>query len=125
MYGVTVDFRHHESLFRDTLDYPILMELAEANFKLVGEELPPPIVGGGGGVTDVGNVTWVTPSIQIGYRMSAARGHSREMAEATVTPEGISSALTATKVLCLTAYDLISNPDLLKQAKSYLEASLG
>jgi metal-dependent amidase/aminoacylase/carboxypeptidase family protein len=125
MYGVTVDFRHHESLFRDTLDYPILMELAEANFKLVGEELPPPIVGGGGGVTDVGNVTWVTPSIQIGYRMSSARGHSREMADATVTPEGISSALTATKVLSLTAYDLISNPDLLKQAKSYLEASLG
>lgn len=124
MYGATVDFRHHESLFRDTLDYPVLMDLAEANFKLVGEELPPPIVGGGGGVTDVGNVTWVTPSIQIGYRMSAARGHSREMADATVTPEGISSALMATKVLCLTAYDLIANPDLLRRARTHLGASL-
>lgn len=119
MYGATVEFRHHEQLFRDTLDYPLLMELCASNFKLIGEELPPPMPGGGG-VTDVGNVTWVTPAIEIGYEMSDARGHSREMADATITPHGIDSALKACKVLCLTAYDLVSQPELLKQAKEYL-----
>ena len=121
MYGVTVEFRHHESLFRDTLDYPVLMDLATANFELIGERLAEPVLGGGGGVTDVGNVTWVTPSIQVGYRMSTARGHSREMADATVTPEGISAALKATKVLCLTAYDLVSDPKYLEDARAHLE----
>ncbi len=121
MYGATVEFRHHEQLFRDTLDHPVLQDLCRANFELIGEELPPPIPGAGGGVTDVGNVTWVTPSIQIGYRMSDARGHSREMADATVTPQGIEAALMATKVLCLTAYDLVADPEMLQRAKDYLK----
>lgn len=120
MYGATVEFKHHEQLFRDTLDHPILQDLCRANFELIGEEVPPPIPGAGGGVTDVGNVTWVTPCIQIGYKMSDARGHSREMADATVTPAGIDAALKATKVLCLTAYDLVSKPELLREAREYL-----
>lgn len=41
-----------------------------------------------------------------GYRAASARGHSREIAESTLTPEGIAAALTAAKVLALTAYDL-------------------
>ncbi|MEX0973916.1 MAG: amidohydrolase [Bacillota bacterium] len=123
-YGVTVEFRHHESLFRDTLDYPVLMDLCKANFELVGEQLPAPLPLAGGGVTDVGNVTWVTPSIQIGYRATTARGHSREMADSTVTPEGISAALTAVKVVCLTAYDLVADPKHLERARAHLNASL-
>ena len=123
--GATVEFRHHENLFRDTLDYPVLMDLAEANFRYVGEEVPPPVQHAGGGVSDVGNVSWVTPCIQIGYRAASARGHSREMAEATVTSEGISAALMAAKVLALTAFGLAAEPELLKGAKGYLEQRLG
>lgn len=124
-HGATVEFRHHEPLFRDALDYPVLMDLCKANFELIGEEVPPPPRVAGGGVTDVGNVTWVTPCIQVGYLASDARGHSREMADATVTPRGISAALTAAKVLSLTAYDLVSDPSLLGKAKDFLAAKRG
>ena len=123
--GATVEFRHHENLFRDTLDYPVLMGLAEDNFRYLGEEVPAPIPHAGGGVSDVGNVSWVTPCIQIGYRATSARGHSKEMADSTVTPEGISAALVAAKVLALTAFDLAAEPELLKRAKGYLEQRLG
>jgi len=99
---------------------PKVKRCAEGAAAMYGEEVPPPIPGAGGGVTDVGNVTWVTPCIQIGYKMSDARGHSREMADATVTPAGIDAALKATKVLCLTAYDLVSKPELLREAREYL-----
>jgi len=123
-HAATVEFRHHEPLFRDTLDYPVLMGLARENFEYLGEEIPPPPPLAGGGVTDVGNVTWITPCIQIGYRATTARGHSREMAESTVMPHGITAALTTAKVLALMAWDLVANPALLEQAKNHLDASL-
>lgn len=122
-YGTTVEFRHHEPLFRDTLEYPVLAELCRNHFLDLGEELPPPLTGGGG-VTDVGNVTWVTPCIQIGYRIGGARGHSKELADETVTPEGIAACLAAAKVLALTASDLVTQPGLLEQAKDYLSDRL-
>lgn len=123
-HGATVEFRHHEPLFRDTLDYPLLMDLARRNFEYVGEDVPPPPGTAGGGVTDVGNVTWVTPCIQIGYRATSARGHSREMADSTVTGEGISACLMATKVLALTAVDLAVDRLSLREAQDYLKQSL-
>jgi amidohydrolase len=120
--GAKVEFRHHESLFRETLHYPVLIELAKKNFEYVGLEVPPPLPTSGGGVTDVGNVTWVTPSIQIGFRISGARGHSVELADATVKPEGIAGAIAAAKVLALTAYDLVREPDRLEEAKVFLRS---
>jgi amidohydrolase len=124
-HAATPEFRHHEPLFRETLEYPVLADLAKRNFEYLGEEIPPPPPLAGGGVTDVGNVTWVTPCIQVSYRATSARGHSREMAESTLTPEGIAAALTAAKVLALTAHDLAANPALLQQAKKHLAEHCG
>lgn len=118
-HRVTVEFNHHEPMFRETLEYPALRELARKNFEYLGQRVPPPGQGGGG-VTDVGNVTWVTPCIQIGFDMTEARGHSREMALSTVTPRGIQGALTAAKVLALCAADLICDPGILLECKEHL-----
>ncbi|HHX29520.1 MAG TPA: M20 family metallopeptidase [Firmicutes bacterium] len=123
--GCTVEFRHHEMLFRDTLDYPVLQEVCSKNFAYVGAELPPRDEGyAGGGVTDVGSVTWVTPAIQIGFNSTSARGHSVEMADSTVTPRGIDAAVMAAKVLALSAYDIVVEPHLLAEAKAYLKERL-
>lgn len=123
--GCTVDFRHHENLFRDTLDYPVLQEICKKNFEAIGLEIPPREDVSGGGVTDVGSVTWVTPSIQIGFNSTSARGHSTEMADSTITPMGIDAAVAAAKVLALSAFDLVAEPALLAQAKAYLKEQLG
>lgn len=122
--GCTVEFRHHEYLFRDTLDYPMLQDICTDNFNYVGLEVPPLEDRAGGGVSDVGNVSWVTPSIQIGFKSTSARGHSIEMAESTVSAEGIDAAVAAAKVLALSAFDVVSNPSLLDEAKAYLKESL-
>jgi amidohydrolase len=123
--GCTVDFRHHEMLFRDTLDYPVFQEVCAKNFEYVGAEIPPRDEDHtGGGVTDVGSVTWVTPAIQIGFNSTSARGHSVEMADSTVTPRGIDATVLAAKVLALSAYDIATQPDLLAQAKAYLKERL-
>lgn len=116
--GAGVEFRHHESLFPETLEHPVLAEIARRNFAFLGESLSPPPEGGG--VTDVGAVTWVIPCIQIGYAMTEARGHSRELADDTVTPRGIDATLMAAKVLALSALDVASNREALASAWEHL-----
>jgi amidohydrolase len=123
-YGATVELRHHEPLFRETLEHPLLQEIARRNFESLGETVPPPVVGAGGGVTDVGGVTWVTPCTQIRFAMTDARAHSKEMADDTITPRGIDATLMAAKVLALSALDLAYNPALLQQARDYLTQML-
>lgn len=114
----TVEWRHHELLFKECLQHPVLQELALRCFGLLGEEVPTPPEGGGGGTTDVGAVTWACPTLQFGYKISDARGHSREMAEATVTPHGIAQTVMAAKVMALMATELVLRPELLARARA-------
>ena len=118
--GATVEFKHYEPLFRETVEYPVLKNLAEKYFKYLGQDIPQPAPNGGG-VTDVGSVTWETPCIQIGFGMTDARGHSREMADATITPKAVDATLMASKVMALSAMELVLEPNLLQQAKQYLD----
>ncbi len=118
--GARVEIRHHEPLFRETLEHPILRDIAKRNFAYLGESIPPPPDGAGGGVTDVGGVTWVTPCVQIRFAMTSARPHSKEMADDTVTSRGIEATLVAAKVLALSALDLAWNPGALEEARDYL-----
>jgi amidohydrolase len=120
--GASVELRHHEPLFRETLEHPVLTDIVRRNFQSLGESVPPPPEGGG--VTDVGSVTWVIPCIQIGYAMTSARGHSREMADDTVTQSGIDATLLAAKVLALSALDLVYTPTALEEAWSYLRRAV-
>lgn len=119
----TVEWRHHELLFKECLQHPILQDLAQRYFGEVGEEVPPPPEGAGGGTTDVGAVTWACPSMQIGYRIGDARGHSRELADATITPHAIGQTLKAAKILAGMAAELLLRPELLAEAWGYLRES--
>ena len=58
--GAKVEFKHYEPLFRETLEHPVLRDLARKNFEYLGETLPDPEPNTGGGVTDVGSVTSVS-----------------------------------------------------------------
>jgi len=120
--GANVEFRHYEPLFRETLEHPVLASIVADNFGYLGQELPKPEPEDGGGVTDVGNVTWETPCIQISFATTDARGHSREMANDTVTPRAIEATLTAAKVMALSAFDLLYFPGRLEEAQNYLRA---
>jgi len=117
--GAKVELKHYEPLFRETLEHPILKDLAKKYFDYLGQEISPE-TGNGGGVTDVGSVTWVVPCIQIGFAMTETRGHSEEMARSTVTPKAIDATLMAAKVMALSALDLVFHPENLKKAKEYL-----
>ena len=116
--GARLEMRHHEPLFRETLEHPILREIARRNFEYLGEDSSVPAPNGG--VTDVGNVTWAVPCIQIRFGMTDAPAHTREMAADTISARGINATLMAAKVLALSALDLASDPVALSEAKAHL-----
>jgi amidohydrolase len=121
--GARVEFRHHEPLFRETLEYPLLKQIAGRNFAYLGETVPPETEAGGG-VTDVGAVSWAAPCIQIRFGMTSAASHTPEFARDTVTERAIDATLVAAKVLALSALDLACNPAALDEARGHLRRML-
>lgn len=72
----------------------------------------------GGGSSDMGNVSQVVPSIHpylsIGENLV---GHTIEFAQASLSVRGLETMLIAAKSLAYTAFDLISNPQLLQSVQ--------
>ncbi|MDU2064120.1 MAG: M20 family metallopeptidase [Sporomusaceae bacterium] len=74
------------------------------------------------GSTDVGDVSWITPTAQISAACQAfgTPGHSWQTVSQGVTSIAHKGMLTAAKVLAKTAVDLFLAPDLLATAKQEL-----
>lgn len=107
--GASVDFAYYEPLFRETMHVPALVQACVGNLERLGLIPEPPVPGQGGGVTDVGNVSWVVPTLQFMYAMAPpdVPGHTREFAAATVGTPGQQAACRATRALAGLALDYI------------------
>ena len=98
---------------KEVLDMPLL------DFKLDRSESY-----GGGGSTDIGDVSWVVPTVQTNVCCYAAGTalHSWQavaQGKASIAHKGM---LTAAKVMACTGADLLENPELIKKAhKDWLE----
>lgn len=74
----------------------------------------------GSGSTDMGNVSQIVPSIHpyVAICDEPIPGHSREFAAATMAPRGHEGLVLGTKVLALTAYKFLTQPELVEQVKA-------
>ena len=75
------------------------------------------------GSTDVGDVSWQTPTVQIHVASypNATPGHSWQIVSCGKTEIGHKAVLCAGKVLAATAIDLLSSPETLASAKAEFE----
>ena len=75
------------------------------------------------GSTDVGDVSWLTPTAQIHVAAwpNGCPGHSWQVVSCNRTRIGHKAALQAGKVLAAGAIDLFQNPDLLREAREEFE----
>ncbi len=73
----------------------------------------------GSGSTDMGNVSQVVPAIHpyVAICDEPIPGHSREFAAATLTPRGHEGLVLGAKVLALTAFKFLTQPELVKRVK--------
>ena len=75
----------------------------------------------GGGSDDIGDVSWVTPTITLGYPSNIPNlpGHHWSNAIAMATPIAHKGATAGAKVTAMTVLDLLTNPALVDSAWSY------
>ena len=74
--------------------------------------------------TDYGNVSHRTPSAgsYIGIAPPGTPGHSIQLADASMTPEGLDAMIVGTKVLGMTLVELLAKPEILKEAKEFFDS---
>ncbi|AZR73800.1 hypothetical protein BBF96_10630 [Anoxybacter fermentans] len=125
MTGATFEIRKFENSNDNLISNKVIGNFFEKNLRTLGitDILP---FHEGSGSTDMGNVSQIVPSIHpyLAIGSKKLRGHSREFADATISPEGLNTLKIAAKALAMTVLDLLYNPDQLKKAKMELDAKI-
>ena len=77
------------------------------------------------GSTDVGDVSWLTPTAQIHVASwpNGCPGHSWQNVSCDGTSIGKKAAVCAAKVIAVSVVDLFQDPELLKKARAEFEKS--
>ncbi len=75
----------------------------------------------GGGSDDIGDVSWTVPTVTLRYpsNIPGLPGHNWADAVAMATPIAHKGALAGAKVAAMTMLDLLTKPDLVRQAWAY------
>lgn len=96
-----------------------LANLLLDNARLVGAKQITDPCSDEGGSTDFGNVSHRIPSecLDIAFVPVGTPGHTQDWVDAGISKDGHDSVLQASKAIALTAYDLITNSELLKEVK--------
>lgn len=118
MTGATYEIRKFENSNDNLISNGVLGNLFEGNLEKLGiNDVLPNIEGGGS--TDMGNVSQIVPSIHpyLAIGGKEIRGHSREFARATCSPQAYNTMTNAAKALAMTTLDLIYSPGHLLKAR--------
>ena len=101
---------------------PTLQGTVIDNFVTLGAEPPPPIRGYGS--TDFGNVSQYRPGshFYVGTHPADMAWHSEAVAEGSVSDEAHAGMLLGSKVLAMTAIDLLSTPGLVDDIRRDFES---
>jgi aminobenzoyl-glutamate utilization protein B len=74
-----------------------------------------------GGSDDIGQVTWVKPTVRLSFpsNIAGAASHNWQAALSMATPIAHKGNIQAAKVLAMTTLDLLLKPDLIEAANAY------
>jgi amidohydrolase len=107
-----------------------LIEVLWNNFSSLSVEMSPWIETINGmpmASTDFGDVSQRIPAAGSNIKIAelGTPGHSKQMADASVSSEGLKAMIVGTKALALTLVELLAEPENLKQAKEYFDDHSG
>lgn len=111
--GTTVETSVYECPYEDTVINYKLAELLTEKYQELGLTDIEPVDEVATGSTDVGAVSYKCPTIQ-GYIKIAedwVQGHSKEMADATISPAGKEGLIKAAQGIALVALQLLEEPE--------------
>ncbi len=118
--GTTVFHSVFECAYEDTIINYTLADILKNNLEDLGIKDIKPVKTEAEGSTDVGAVSYRCPVIQgfIKIAPDSVAGHSKELADATVSDTGMQGLAVSAKALALSALDLLNDSALLEKVKS-------
>lgn len=118
--GATVDIAEG-LIYAERNSNKALAELFAQNLEALGIEVNDPPQKGGVGSSDIGNVSQITAAIHPYIRLGDATTHTPEFAQLAGSEEGMIELNRAAKSLALTAYDLYSDQEAMRQVRNEFE----
>lgn len=122
--GSTVEISNYEASYDNMVTNKYLSETFSKNLREAGiTEISGPRQSFGS--IDMGNVSKVTAAIHPYVSLGSTNftGHSKEMADATITEEGHEMMLKGIIALALTGYDVLNDKELYKNIRAEFEKS--
>lgn len=118
MTGAALTISKYETSYANLRTNQVLSRAFTANLEACGvNNISPPKDGSGS--LDMGDVSHVVPAIHpsIGLDSPHVNGHTREMAQLTVTDIGRQRLIQGAQALALTGFDIIADKELLRKIK--------
>jgi|SRR5581483_8185409 len=126
--GCEIELEWQDPAYADMIDNRSMLELYAANAALTGRKLADPADAGVPvvGSTDMGNVSYVVPSIHPMIKVAPAHVsiHTPEFAQYTASADGDAAVVDGAKALAMTVVDLWSRPGALAAAKEEFARSV-
>ncbi|MBX6342054.1 MAG: amidohydrolase, partial [Thermomicrobiaceae bacterium] len=124
--GARLEWREYVKPYLNMIPNRAIGEAFAANLRALGVTLSEGEERDGAGSTDFGNVSHKVPAVEAYLRICGPEcgWHSKEVAAATVSPEGHRAIVVGAKGLAMTAIDLLTEPDLLARARDEHAAAL-
>jgi amidohydrolase len=112
--------------YQEIIPNRILAGLFKSNLESLGRTVVDPDPNERMGSTDMGDVSHLVPSIHpyLAIASETVAGHTLEFKQYCISEAGKSAMLDAAKAMAMTTIDLLTNPDLLLQAKDELSIAL-
>ena len=109
----------HAMHYAQRLANPTLARLFGENIGSLGEDVQEPAPGEKMGSSDMGNVSQIVPSIHpyVTIAPPGTGGHTPEFAQASISSWGDQALIRSAKAMAMTAVDLMTQPQLMQQAK--------
>jgi len=122
--GATLSFETVGHTYKAMRPNHVLGDLFTHNLEVLGEPLNPPPPDAGMGSTDMADVTHAVPGIHAYIQICGEEvaGHSLEFAKASISKRGQQAMLTASKALAMTAVDLFTDPNAVRQMKEEFQS---
>jgi amidohydrolase len=118
--GCSMEHTWKEPAYADMVDNGPMVELYRANAAAVGRELADPVAASVVGSTDMGNVSYLVPSIHPMIKVGPPNVpiHSPEFTKYAASEDGDRAVLDGAKALAMTIADLWLRPDVLVAVKA-------
>lgn len=121
--GCDFEASHYELGYANLLTNESLSNAFTKNLASLGIPLEEIVTGNDHGSLDLGNVSQVVPSIHPYIKITDGHHnlHTKEFCEAARSEKGYEGMLIGAKSLALTGYDILADPELLKQITQEFE----